>query len=290
MKFLKHGLLIAALFGGALHTPLMGAATNYVEVAMAAWRAGQVTNALALVAEGLKADPKSARLWNMQAHMRALRGEREAAIADLTEAIRLEPQSAPLWQERAKLRFRLNRIHEAVGDFDRAIRLRPEAEPYNWERGIALYYAGYFSDGRRQFESHQTVNSNDVENAVWHFLCVVRSKGLEEARKNLIPIEGDARVPMKEVHALFAGKLKPEDVLAAAEKSSGGGTLGPGTELTRQRFYAHLYLGLYFEALGDKAKTKEHITAAAGMAEVADYMGDVARVHVLRLEEPAAKK
>jgi lipoprotein NlpI len=217
--------------------------------------------------------------------MRALQGQREQAVADLTEAIKLEPSAAPLWQERAKLRFRMNKMAESVADFDRAVRLRPESEPYNWERGIALYYAGYFSDGRRQFESHQTVNSNDVENAVWHFLCVVRAKGLEEARKNLIPIQGDTRVPMKEVHDLFAGKGKVEDVLAAAQRPGATPSDAP-----RQQFYAHLYLGLYFEAISDPAKAREHIVAAAQLADSMDYMGDVARVHALRLEKPAPGK
>lgn len=261
------------------------ASTNFAELATFAWKKGEQTNAMALVSQGIAENAKDARLWNMRAHMKALLGQKEAAVADLTEAIKLEPSVASLWQERAKLRFKMNRMAESVADFDRAIRLRPEAEPYNWERGIALYYAGYFTDGRRQFESHQTVNSNDVENAVWHFLCVVRAKGLEEARKNLIPIQGDARVPMKEVHDLFAGKAKVEDVLAAADKP----TASPGDQ-TRHRFYAHLYLGLYFEAISDAAKAKEHILAAAQLADAADYMGDVARVHALRLEKPAPGK
>jgi lipoprotein NlpI len=44
-------------------------------------------------------------------------------------------------------------------------------------------------------------------------------------------------------------------------------------------FYAHLYLGLYFEALGDAEKARKHITRAAGQYQTGDYMGDVARVH-----------
>ncbi len=261
------------------------AETNFADVAVQAWKKGEHTNALALVTKGLAANPKDARLWNMRAHMKSLRGMRDEAIQDLTEAIKLEPDSAPLWQERAKLRFRLNRMEDAVVDFDRAVSLRPEAEPYNWERGIAQYYAGKFAEGRRQFETHQTVNSNDVENAVWHFLCVARAKGLDEARKNLIPIQGDTRVPMKEVHQLFAGKLTVKEVLAAAEKGSAN-----AGDLSRQRFYAHLYLGLYYEALGEAPKVREHILAAVQLAETADYMGDVARVHAQRLDAPKPGK
>jgi lipoprotein NlpI len=152
--------------------------------------------------------------------------------------------------------------------------------PQNWQRGIALYYAGRFGDGRRQFELHQTVNTADVENAVWHFLCVAREKNVETARAQLIPIQGDARVPMKEVHRLFAGNATSADVMKAAEET-------PAEPRTKQKhlFYARLYLGLYFEATGDKTRAAENIRAAADMAPRDDYMGDVARVHARRLKE-----
>ncbi len=97
---------------------------------------------------------------------------------------------------------------------------------------------------------------------------------MEKARASLIPIEGDARVPMKEVHALFGGKAKPEDVLTAALAGN-----PPQARLDHQLFYAHLYLGLYFEAIGDKKLAGEHIFQAAELSKENDYMGDVARVH-----------
>ena len=122
-----------------------------------------------------------------------------------------------------------------------------------------------------------------MENAVWHFLCVARKSGVEKARAGLIPIKDDSRVPMKEVHALFAGKAKPEDVLKAASVI---GTSKP--QLDRQLFYAHLYLGLYFEAIGEEAKAREHIKLAAGQYRTDDYMGAVARVH-LQLRWPKEK-
>ena len=80
---------------------------------------------------------------------------------------------------------------------------------------------------------------------------------------------------MMEVHALFAAKLKPEDVLKAA--GAGGVTT---VRLNRQLFYAHLYLGLYFEAIGDDQQAREYITKAAEQYQTGDYMGDVARVHL----------
>ncbi len=162
---------------------------------------------------------------------------------------------------------------ESVEAFDALLKLEPQAKPELWQRGLSLYYAGDFKGGREQFETHQTFNTNDVENAAWHFLCVAKAESVEAARKVLIPIEGDTRVPMKQVHQLFADKATPEDVLKAAET-------GEGNDLRNHRCYAHLYLGLYFESIGDNAKAKEHMVKAATDYKMDHYMGKVAQVHV----------
>ncbi|MBK8038317.1 MAG: hypothetical protein IPK22_14480 [Verrucomicrobiaceae bacterium] len=162
---------------------------------------------------------------------------------------------------------------ESVEAFDALLKLEPKAKPELWQRGLSLYYAGDFKGGREQFETHQTYNTNDVENAAWHFLCVAKAESVEAARKVLIPIEGDTRVPMKQVHQLFANKATPEDVLKAAET-------GEGNDLRNHRCYAHLYLGLYFESIGDNAKAKEHMVKAATDYKMDHYMGKVAQVHV----------
>ena len=163
---------------------------------------------------------------------------------------------------------------ESVVAFDKLIAIVPDAKPQLWQRGLSLYYMGDFKAGREQFETHQTVNTADVENAAWHFICVARAENVEAARKALIPIEGDTRVPMKQVYELFAGKATVEDVLKAAES-------GEGEALKNHRCYAHLYLGLYFEALGDVAKAKEHMLKAAKDFQMDHYMGKCAQVHVL---------
>lgn len=162
---------------------------------------------------------------------------------------------------------------ESVAAFDKLIELVPESKPKLWQRGLSLYYTGDYKGGREQFEVHQTVNTADVENAAWHFICVARAESVEEARKVLIPIEGDSRIPMKEVHELFAGKGSPEAVLKAAES-------GEGEDLRNHRCYAHLYLGLYFEALGEEAKAKDHMLKAARDYSMDHYMGTCAQVHV----------
>lgn len=207
-------------------------------------------------------------------------GDLAAALKAFEKTIELAPNFAGGYQYRGTTHFKLGKMKEAIADFDQVIRLNPQQEPHHWQRGIAHYYAGRFADGKRQFEIHQTVNSADVENAVWHFLCNARLSGAGQARKELIQVGPDARVPMKEVFALFAGKGTAQQVFDAAEAGD-----APAAERRNRRFYAHLYLGLYYEATGDAKKAREHITKAATDYSEPHYMGDVARVHLQLLKE-----
>jgi lipoprotein NlpI len=161
---------------------------------------------------------------------------------------------------------------ESARLFDALVAVQPAAEPQLWQRGISLYYAGRFADGRRQFELHRPANPADVENAAWHFACVARDEGVPAARRALLPVGDDPRVPMREILELFAGRAEPDTVLAAAEA---------GDEAVRrnQRCYAHLYLGLYFESAGDADRARHHILQAAGPFSMDHYMGLVAQVH-----------
>ena len=192
----------------------------------------------------------------------------------LSHATAQEKKESPdaLFQQGVDLFFAA-KPKESVAAFDRLIALVPESKPQLWQRGLSLYYAGDYKGGREQFEVHQTVNGNDVENAAWHFLCIAKGEGAEAARKVFIPIEGDSRIPMKEVHELFAGKGSEEAVLKAAEE-------GDGERLRNHRCYAHLYLGLFFEATGDDVKAKAHMLKAAKDYAMEHYMGRVAQVHV----------
>jgi lipoprotein NlpI len=205
------------------------------------------------------------------------------AISDFDEAIRLMPTRADLYDRRGGARFKLGRIEASIADFDKAIELDPAREPEHWQRGISYYYAGRFEDGWKQFDIHQTVNPNDVENSVWRFLCMTRAVGVERAREEMLAIRGDRRIPMTEVLALCGGKGTVEEVLAAA------GDPSPARR-RQQLFYAHFYIGLFYEAMGKAGLAREHIERADREFSVDHYMGDVARVHAARLKEAAEAK
>jgi lipoprotein NlpI len=187
-------------------------------------------------------------------------------------ALLIATQDVRAIMNRASDDFRAGRIEESLRGFDRVVALSPSDAPYLWQRGIAQYYAGKFRECRDMFVSHRTVNPDDVENAVWHFLCAARAESPEAARKQMLPVGPDGRVPMREVYQMFQGRMTQAQVMRAA-----------GTDPTAQ-FFARLYVGLYLEATGDPAGGRVQIEVAAEdrFARFGGYMHDVARVHLMK--------
>jgi lipoprotein NlpI len=218
--------------------------------------------------------PKDAAGWLQRGVELAGRRKYDEAVAAFGKCLELDPKNAEALDRRGSAQFMRGKFAESVADFDRFLKLRPKQSAGHWRRGISLYYAGKYDEGRQQFEGYEKVDTNDVENAVWHFLCVARKDGVEKARAKVLKIGKDKRVPMMEVYELFRGKLKPAGVLAAAE----AGDLSAEQRKPRL-FYAHLYLGIYADVLGDRKKAREHLALAAGKYKVDHYMGEVARVH-----------
>ena len=193
----------------------------------------------------------------------------------LAVCARSQTESAREIFARAVSDFENGRIAQSAAGFDRVAELIPDEAPQLWQRGIVLYYDGRYADCRKQFESHRTVNPNDVENAAWHFLCVARAEWPAKARAALLPVGPDSRSPMREIYQMFRGEMTSEQVMAAA-----------GSQPNAQ-FYAHLYVGLYHEALGNEEGAREHIAAAAERRYAGGgYMHMVARVHLALLGDP----
>ncbi|RFC47784.1 MAG: lipoprotein NlpI [Verrucomicrobia bacterium] len=193
-----------------------------------------------------------------------------SAASDATQ--QAKEISAIAHQRRGEDHFRNARIKESIADFDAVIALFPEEAAGHWQRGISLYYAGDYQQGVNQFELHRTVNPEDVENSVWHLLCLVKTEGatLESALQQYLPVTRDRRIPMMQIQNLFNGKGKPEEVIEAA-----------GSASENARFHSDLYLGLYYEMIGEKEKSLKHIAEAAANPTANNYMGDVARTHLL---------
>ncbi len=275
--------VIAAL---ALFLPLSAALAadrakleEELQKANEAFKQARVKEALDHVHQAILADPTEPRGYFTAGQIHQSMRESAQAIAAYTKVIELEPRAVDAFRNRGIEHFKQGHVRESVEDFNKELRLAPKRLAYHWMRGLSFYYAGQFDAGKKQFEVHRSVNPNDVENAVWHFLCTAKAEGMEKARELYIPIRGDSRVPMMEVHALFGGKGTIEDVMKAVEAGS-----PRQLELNNRYFFAHLYLGLYYDALGDTRKMKEHIGLAVGKYAQKHYMGDCARVHQMMID------
>ena len=203
-----------------------------------------------------------------QAQFASRAGDHVKAVEGFTKLLALKPTEqdrAAVLQRRGESYFKLAKIKESITDFDAYLKIRPKQDPYHWQRGISYYYANEFKKGH----------------------CLARAKGIKEAKKKLIPIVGDGRIPMMEVHALFGGNSTPEKVLAKAR-----GDEVKGARLERQLFYAHLYLGIWHETKNELKLRNKYIALAAAVADNHGYMGDVARVHAVlnKIKVPKSQK
>ncbi len=246
---------------------------DYLQQARQAVMKKEAAKAIEWAGKAIAADPKDARGYLLRGSGYEMSRRHDKAIADFTKCIERDPKRAAAYDHRGSEQFILGHIKESLDDFDKFLALQPKAAPGHWKRGISLYYAGRYEDGRKQFKDGDKIFANDVENAVWHFLCNAKLQGIDKARADMLKIGKDDRVPLMEVYDLFLGKSKPADVLAAAQAGDVQAELR-----NQQLFYAHLYLGLYYDALGDKRKALEHMSLAGGKYRLG-YMGDVAHVH-----------
>jgi lipoprotein NlpI len=256
---------------------------DYLQQASRAMRNNEASRAIELAGKAIAADPKDARGYLLRGSGYEILRQHEKAIADFTRCIELEPKAAAAYDHRGSEKFILGHIPESLDDFDRFLQLQPKDAPGHWKRGISLYYARRFEDGRKQFKDGDKIFADDVENAVWHFLCNAKLQGIDKARAEMLKIGKDNRVPLMEAYHLFLGKCKPADVLAAAQAGN-----VPAELRLQQFFYAHLYLGLYYDAISEKGKALEHLNQAAGKYRLG-YMGDVARVHAGLLRKDVKK-
>jgi lipoprotein NlpI len=244
-------------------------------------QAGKTEAALALATQAIDKDNKNVAAYRFRASIYESLDRHKEALADWTRILELDPRTAEGYQQRGIVQFKLGRIDASIRDFDRYIELRPDKKVSHWQRGISYYYAGRYDDGRRQFEGYQGYDSNDVENAVWRFMCMARQDGMARARKDILKIGDDKRVPMRQVYDMFKGGLQPDDVLAAARAGN-----PPKEQLNGRLFYAHLYIGIYHDLAGDRKKALDHLSAAVEH-RIGHYMWDVARIHRDLLARPS---
>lgn len=255
-------------------------ASELLVKARAAFREGKRDEAVQLATKAIAIDKENIGAYVLRASVHDAMRQFDKAIEDYTAVLKLEPDSAGAFQQRGSAHFRAGHIKESIADFDQFLKLNPGEEPQHWQRGISYYYAGEFAKGVKQFEIHKTVNPQDVENAVWHYLCKARVDGVEKARAALIDIDSDRRPWAMPVYEMFQGKLKPDDLLKKMEAIQANEARKKDT-----LYFTHLYIGLFYEADGKTDQAKKHIETAVKDYGQPHYMGDVARVHLMQMKK-----
>lgn len=198
--------------------------------------------------------------------------ERSARLAK--EAAEASAENAAVLQNAAELLYLSGEAKDSLPLFDSVVKLRPESAAHNWQRGIALCTCGDFERGAEQFKQHHDVNPDDVENSAWYFLCVAKTKGVDAAKKVVIPSRGDGRQPMMTILKLLQGEVEPEVVLQAAVAPQIAEQARPMAQ-----FYADLYVGLYFDSLGNAEQAIKYLKRSQ-QYDRSGYMVRTAQVYL----------
>jgi lipoprotein NlpI len=253
----------------------------------AAFKNGDRPGAVRKFTEAIAADGSNVIAYYNRGRIQEVLSNFDEAYADYNALLRLKPDHLQGLFLRGDMNLRTGRFAESIADYDLSLQLSPKLEVRHWKRGVAYYFAGRYEDGRRQFEKCRTAETNDVENALWHFACVARSQSVDKARAALFSVTRDPRLPMVDVllqlHAVYAGTTKPEELLAAT----------PGMDATVEKatdraIYVSFFLGLFYEVTGQPGKALEVFEKTDRLTKRGHNFGDLARLRVAAAKKPAA--
>lgn len=242
------------------------------------FQARRYDEAIRLTDEALVISPDNPLIYRFRTGIHFESGDMEGTREDLTHIMRLDGASVPLLNERAMINFRLGDFRKSVIDFDDVLRLDSQQARNAWMRGISLYYAGEYEAGRRQFEFVQRNHPDDIENALWKFMCTAKYHGLGVARVTLVTKNKDSREPMEQIHAFYKGRISESEFLAGLESLQGS-----PAQIKQAKFFGYMYLGLFYDAIGENDKSFDNVRQAVGpYYSEGQFLAVVADVHLKR--------
>jgi aryl-alcohol dehydrogenase-like predicted oxidoreductase len=183
----------------------------------------------------------------------------------------------------------------AVGDaeasvelFDAILAIDASLSPLLWQRGLALFYQGSYAAGAAQFLNDVTANGNDVEEVVWHHLCLCQLRAPEfpahaaahMRAPSLLACGFDDRPVMHLVQQLYES--------GATNPAEGARRVLPSL-MTDHGSYGRFYAALWLEVVCRDHAAALPLFAAAAEAPTEDFMGRVMRMHARRAQQQAAE-
>ncbi|MBT3469944.1 MAG: tetratricopeptide repeat protein [Opitutae bacterium] len=204
-------------------------------------------------------------------------------ISDYTEHLSKSPKEVRLYSRRGDMHLFAGNFAKAVADFEKMIELDPSQDAPHWRLGIAYYYINDFKKGMDQFSKYHAYDAVDRENGVWKYFCQSCLEGIKKAEREMLPYTRFDRHPFPAIYDLLGGKedMSPEKILKAAEVSKES-----ESAKIRRFFFAHLYIGMWYEIQGNKEKAIKHLRLATANAygrTSKTYMWQVARLQYEQL-------
>ena len=259
--------------------------------AIEALDAGKTDTMVQLLERALPLDPTNPFAYVKRGQLFDLIGNNSRAVEDFSKALAYRPAFADVYQMRGCNQFKLGNVNAAVQDWQAFLQLKPDKEAEHWQICVGFALLGHYEEARKRFDWHATTNTQDLEVAFWHFLCVARTEGLEAARDSIKSAPEEKRVPMAELHALYAGKGTESDVWLAVERGT-----PDKAERAKREFFAHYYLGLLRQSEGKLDEAKQSVQQALAIAKANDGFigdspggqlrgGDIARVHLQQIDQ-----
>ena len=256
--------------------------------AIDALQAGNTNAVLELVDRAVGVDVTNRFAYIKRAQLLDIFSLDERAVKDYSIAISYDPTFADVYQLRGCSHFKAGRLNDAVADWNTFLKLKPDKESLHWQICVAYAMQGQFNESRSQFEWHWTANTEDVEVALWHFMCTARLDGLEKARDSMMEVKlsEDKRVPMEALYNFYAGKVTEADVWLAVEQGT-----PDDAERAKREFFANYYIGVHRQSEGKLPEAREFVEKALGIAYRNEGFignspggqlraGDMARVHL----------
>jgi lipoprotein NlpI/transglutaminase-like putative cysteine protease len=205
------------------------------------------------------------------------------ALKDADRAVELDPNAPFALLCRAQVRLTARRFAASVDDASQAIVLGEESA-VPWQlRGEARFYLGRYAEAADDFAKAATLDRDEHRNAnhdLWRAMAYRRlKKPLPDDLQKRAAGSRDEPWPRPAL-ALFADRLKPEELSAIAAGKRGDEGVMVGTE-------ADFYLGEFYLATDDRAKARAAFEAARARGVIVYTEYGAAAIELDRLAAPA---
>jgi lipoprotein NlpI len=179
---------------------------------------GDVAAAIADYDEAIKLDPKNASALTNRGTAHSEKGDAEAALADFDEAIKRNPRYASAYFNRANAYAAKGDVDRAVADYTMSIRYDRRNVNAYIARGALQLASGAATKARADMVLATRLDRRNAYAVLWQDIAERRAKQkgvLTRGAKGL-----DMKAWPAPVIRLFAGEIKQEAVLSAADDAS----------------------------------------------------------------------